>query len=143
MRNGNKNRQIPSILEEDLKKKYPGMNSKFIQRLIGYLNDIVERRKTPFILFFKPDLEEHARNLEVVPKDLFNGLQFLVSFFPSYVEMKIYFEYEDLFFQLLDDDIEILREENRVYNPDNPKIFFDNADQIIRHAFVIKYTRTT
>lgn len=133
--------KIPLLNKEDIVKRVPGINPDDVVSLISHLNSILERRSVPLYIFFNPDLESHAKNMGVEPKSIFQSLNFLSSHFSDQVKHKVIFDQDGIFYHLQEEDLKELNEHNRLHNPDDPRIIYERAKDLVRHAFVIGLDR--
>ena len=112
---------------EKIRKIAPGINEEAIYSTINKLNEILEKRKNPLYIFFNPDLEKFAHEIKTEPKTLFNDR----------IKHKIILQEDGLFYPLQEEDIQELDSNNRLYNPEDPRIIYEKAQDLVRHAFVI------
>jgi hypothetical protein len=129
--------RIPLPKKHEIEKRVPGISSDLILSLIDYLNSIIEQRTAPLYIFFNPDLEFHARKIGAEPKYVYLSLNFLSSFFGDQIKHTIIFDQDGLFYQLQEEDLKELKERNRLHNPEDPRIVYERAQDLVRHAFVV------
>lgn len=122
---------------EKIRKIAPGINEEAIYSTINKLNEILEKRKNPLYIFFNPDLEKFAHEIKTEPKNLFQSLNLLCSLFNDRIKHKIILQEDGLFYPLQEEDIQELDSNNRLYNPEDPRIIYEKAQDLVRHAFVI------
>lgn len=137
---------MKSILEIDpifIGKRYPGVNIELLVKVVNKLNEIIKDRVNPFYLFINPHIEIYSKEWKLEPKKLLKILLFLKDFRSDDLKMEavLQIDEENLFYVLQQEDLEELKEYNIVSHPDDPKIKFDNADEIIRHAFVLGHLK--
>jgi hypothetical protein len=120
--------------------KSSGINKDITLLLASFLNDTMQNRKAPLYIFFHPDIDKLAGILNVNNKELFHSLKYLACIHSNFVKLKAILDvdFDDLFYVLQDEDIEELKRDNKVHNPKNPNIVYENADQLVRHAFVVR-----
>lgn len=130
--------KIPLLQKEEIEKRVPGIDPVVVVSLIDYLNSILENRSTPLYIFFNPDLEIYAKKIGAEPKSLFLSLNFLSTFFSDNIKHEVIFNEDGLFYLLQDEDLKELKSSNRLHNPEDPRIIYERAQDLVRHAFVVK-----
>lgn len=133
--------KIPLLKKDEIEKRIPGISSEVVLSLIGYLNSIIEHRSAPLYIFFNPDLENHAKQIGTEPKNIFASLNFLSSFFGDQIKHAVILDHDGLFYHLQEEDLRELKEHNRLHNPEDPRIVYERAQNLVRHAFVVGLDR--
>ena len=114
------------------------VDAKKIKKLLDHLGKYTAKRDAPLYIFFNPDLEKYSKNLDVSVKDIFAILKLLVSSYPNNFKMKAVLDSEEMFYVLQKEDLDEVKEHGTLHDPQNPKIIYDNAKEIIRHTFVLE-----
>jgi len=122
---------------QSLVEKAEGINEETLNNVLDYFDNIIASRQTPLYIFFNPDLEKYATDLQIPVKDFFNIMMFLTSFIPNYFKMRAILKQDDLFYHLQEEDLKEIAKDNTIHHPYNPKIIYKDAYNIVRHAFVI------
>lgn len=130
---------IPLLKQKDIERRAPGIDPKAVVSSITYLNSLLENRSTPVYIFFNPDIEQYAKNIGIEPKSFYQSLNFLSSYFSAKIKHEVIFQEEGLFYLLQEEDLKELKESNRFHNPEDPRIVYERAQSLMRHAFVVKF----
>jgi hypothetical protein len=134
-------KQIPDIDCSILKAKVVGFDDEAFIKVRTFLNSKTSERSEPYFIFFHPGLVKISKEINIEAKRIFKTLNFLSSYWPDIVKMKAIFEEESEVYILKTDDLDELASTKKFYHPRNPDIILENADKLIRHAFVLGYSK--
>lgn len=128
-----------SLISKDEISKWPGIKKDVVDSIMTYIGNVFEKRDTPFFIYFNPDIETLSKQISVQPDELFQTLKFLCMYQPYMFKLHLYFhdEEESFFYKLVEEDLEILKEENIFHHPKHPQIVFEDPYSLLRHAFVV------
>jgi hypothetical protein len=135
----NKKRLSTGVSLDRLSKTVPGIEADLIKRVSEYFDERLDRDNSPIYVFLKPDLEAYSKVFSRSEKEIYGVLAYLAAFRRDVIQLKkvLVREERNLFYILQDEDVLELQEKNQIHDPDDPRIVYENADRIIRHAFVL------
>ena len=121
-----------------LEKEVPGIDKSVSKRLMRHFNSLLVEREAPYYLYLTPDIAKLAEDLSVSPEDVFSALKFFSAFYPEVVAMQSVYQNEadNLFYVLQEQDLESVDSDNRLHNPDDPRVVYHSVRDKIRPVFV-------